>query len=277
MKNRLWFMKLFIAIGVPVFIIGITLFGATLYLRRRNVLKNIKHSMSIEEIENLWSDVKVNQILNKQIIDNGYLDEEGVILELKMKMRGVNRKLNNMYTYFDSNILPRVKRDKIPTHSIIDGRVVDAIDSNKYPDIYNFFVDKNLLIKKRDLLVKKLDTLLVDPNLNQKKKIQTNWEATYAAMMKNTRLSNEYKNNQIKLSNEPAQNSLLSTNYFAKYSIIKSHYSQLTGSNIPTIEGLTDYFIKKSAYLKREAVDLNNDLADYNKRLDDLYDLRLKY
>ena len=269
MQSKLWFVKLFLTVGLPMLIIGITLIAATLYVRRRHISRKMKHSMSKVEIEHLMADVKVNQILNKQINDNGFLDKEGILLELKMKIRRVNRELNTLYKDFDS----RIKLERITTTSIINDKVIESIDRSKYPKLYKHFSDKKVLMIKRNRLVNKLDEVLIDPNAKLRRHFELNYEITLKAITINEKdiITNALTRYDFLFETHP------DISLFDKYSISKSHFLKLTGSAGLYSSVIPTYLKKQDGYLKRKSMDLNRDLKDYETRLNDLHETRLKY
>ena len=276
MASRLWFSKLLFSIGLPMLIIGITLFGVFINLKRRHVSKNV---MSKKEKENLLADVKVNQILKKQMKENGHLDEEGVILELKMNIRRVKRKINNSYAYYQSNILPIVLKYKIRTHGVsLNGKLERTyINPVKYPRVKRFFDNSDLLRIKKTQLFKELDELVVNPYLNMKIDLENKLVATHIIKLTNTRLSKENTNNQIKLTKELKQNPEYIVDYFAEYSIKMSHYTDVTGTSIPNIDGVIEYFDKNAENLKLNNLHLTREMKGYEIRIEDIDNLQLKY
>ena len=170
MPSALWYAKLFLSIGVPMLIIGFTLFGATLYMRRR-ILR--RRELKIEQrrqqmIELERSNVFVSQITlkNQKMYTSldmdipGYLRKAPVyfeghgtfgtpknvriqiaktkIIENRMKLKQLSDeqvKYNQLISDNDIN-----------THSIKDGNIIYTSQvMNDYPELYTHLVKVHAL------------------------------------------------------------------------------------------------------------------------------------
>ena len=127
MASKQWFMNLFFAIGVPMLILGIALFGVTLYMRRRATLRNRPTRGTVINTKEAYShiDFDLKFPLNRIKQDDVYIriGKNKRILKSKLYIiqgRESLKALSRDQVKFNKLIV----KENIETHNIVNGKVV---------------------------------------------------------------------------------------------------------------------------------------------------------
>ena len=122
MAGKLWFMKLYFAIGVPMLIIGLALFGATLYMRSR-AKSNVK-LMSRRGSNTAYSLIDLNDhIYIKRGSLNMDIGINGRVRKAKISILQAKRELKDMEkAQFVYNTL--IVEENLHTHRIVGNKII---------------------------------------------------------------------------------------------------------------------------------------------------------
>ena len=134
MKSQQWVMNLFFIIGVPLFVIGLTLFGTGLFMRRRTIRKNRNPSKFYSKI-----DLEAQLVLEQPSL--------GVDVDRSKRISQVKSGLANNYVKLDKLAGDQMVYNKliiekgINTYEVVNNKIVyGKFMMSNYPDLHQYLV-----------------------------------------------------------------------------------------------------------------------------------------
>ena len=274
MASKLWFMKLYFAIGVTMLIIGLSLFSATLYMRRR--AKSTAKLMSLKGSNTAYSHIDLNdnifikpRSLNDNIGDNDRTRKVKIrIIEGKRELRD----MENDQIKFSKLIV----EEKITTHRIVDNEIIysDRV-INDFPDLHKHLIKLHGINNKIQYYWDELDsTYNHDVLLPNRATYIENRKLIYNdinQLISNDLDLNSFLKSKIKLSN---QNSIIDENVLN----YRGKVDKSTGEKItPTITDYHAYLDEHILRLRKNKFKLEKDLKK-RKSIKEFYEaIRLTY
>ena len=130
MKSQQWVMNLFFIIGVPLFVIGLTLFGTGLFMRRR-----ILHKKNLAS--RIYSDIDIeNDLTVKSTYASPNIDRPKRINIMKVKLYESRIKLQDL-KQDQKKFSKLIVKNDIQTHKVVDNKIVyEPFMISNYPKLY---------------------------------------------------------------------------------------------------------------------------------------------
>ena len=273
MASKKWFMELFFMIGIPMLVLGISLFGTTLFMRRRAISRRrsagnnpIVKDVPYSHID-LDRDIYVRPpSVNRPHSANNNPDNDIRILSLKKSILEGKEQLKHLSSA-QLKFSKLIVEKNIDTHSIVDNNIVYSkrVIEN-FPRLHKYLIKlhktKNTLRYQWDELdtlvgVKRIDRNIIESLIN---KLVTN---TYNKKMNRNNIK------QMTNKNPVYDNDLLK---------LTGQLNKDTGEYIPlTKSDMETYLTEQRVSLDKEKFKLEVKLKSF-KLISQVYeDTRLQY
>ena len=169
MKSRQWFMHLFFAIGVPMFLIGIVMFAGIVFTKRRSLFR--KRAAIRTTNNKLYShlDIDDHAFLNQAFINGKDIvrtnaNKASRISTAKKNIISNKGKLNDL-SEEKIKFNKLIVEHNIDTHSFVDNRIVytkRVIDD--FPDLHKYLVKLHKIQHSTRSSWLELDNLVKNPD-----------------------------------------------------------------------------------------------------------------
>ena len=279
MQSRIWVANLLLIIGVSMLIIGLSVFGAGLFLRRRRAMKKTYARANVlttrEAYSNIDQDYTPSLIARRHSVDgndgmyrNG--DKYNQILEAKIRVlegRAALKALSEDQIKYNKLVVA----NNIKTHDIIDGKMVYTMNVIfEYPNLLKHLTKLHKIQSTIDFYSTDLDRLVVNPNkansLMYRHQLDNNLERLIA---------NQYKF-KMNLYNKQQMGK--------KSPVYKGNLENFKGKPIkdtnafsdPTDAEIHKYLSEETVSLRREKLELETLASHLQFKYDNLEKIRLK-
>ena len=273
MASKKWLMQLFFMIGIPMFVIGLSLLGATLLMRKRAISRRRSDGNNPKAKEVSYSHIDLDRDIyvrppsvNRPRSANNKPDNDKRIQTLKKSiLEGKQRlqRLSSAQQKFSKLIVEKL----IETHSIVDNKIVytNRVIKN-FPKLHKHLIK---LHKTKNTLRHQWDEL--DTLVGAKKIDRSVMDRLLVQLVSNTydKKMNRYNIKQMTKKNPLYDNNLLEST--ANLNKEMGEYSPLTKGDMET------YLTDERDFLDKEKFTLEVKLRTY-KLISEVYeDTRLNY